>query len=196
MHHRAVFTVVPLLIACLPAAAFAQCDPRQASCAPGYHVDISHPQGATCDACTGNTVSNGCTLYCSACPAGSVAGPNHASCVPNTGCTPMMIGSQLPSVNWSASLGKAGWYATQSALVNAGNGQAQGGQSYNQIKSAMGGSFANAAFTLVGGTGTGTNLPVGTYECQYNSPPFQHAGKTYIAVPAFLCEPGQPCLPP
>ena len=55
------------------------CDPRQFSCSPGQYVDTSGNQ-PQCLACSGNTISDGCTRSCSDCGAGKIANSDHTSC--------------------------------------------------------------------------------------------------------------------
>jgi hypothetical protein len=88
---------------CAANNAWAQaCNPRQASCKPGYGVDVSGPQWA-CRACVGNSWSDGCQLGCTPCPTSQTANRNHTGCLPTCPATVegavLFANVSLPQVN-------------------------------------------------------------------------------------------------
>jgi hypothetical protein len=134
-------------------------------------------------------------------------GPANYTCALNTSnthsftCTPPpcpspVLGSAVPSTNWSATSTKPGYYAPDSAILVAGTGNVLiGGASYGDVKSEMGGSFAGAHFALVGGAGTASNLPAGVITCSYDGPPFSYNGQSRMATITIACAGGACSLP-
>ncbi len=56
------------------------CDARGSSCNPGQWIDTN--TNNQCRACTGNTISSGCTRDCSPCASDALANAGHTVCVP------------------------------------------------------------------------------------------------------------------
>jgi hypothetical protein len=105
-------------------------------------------------------------------------------------CQPSLKGSQLPTVNWSASSSAPGYYAYQSAILNSNNGIPILTQpSLATIMSAMGSAaFSAATFTLPsGGQGSGGGLPNGVISCGYDSPQFVYQGQPATAQVTVAC---------
>jgi hypothetical protein len=53
---------------------------HHATCNPGQYLNYSGNQ-EVCTTCSGNTISNGCSNACGACPAGGTANPAHTACL-------------------------------------------------------------------------------------------------------------------
>ncbi len=103
-------------------------------------------------------------------------------------CIEHIKGSQVPG-RLNPATGKPGFYAPDSAIINDGNGRVyEGGVSRAQVQSAMGSSFANATFVLVGGPGSDSGVP--GFTCSYDGPRFHHAGKTLQATITLVCQSG------
>ena len=103
-------------------------------------------------------------------------------------CPSAVKGSKIPSTAWSDRSTKPGYYAPDSAIINDGNGQVVAGSaSYATVKSKMGSGFGGSEFSLVGGVGTGSNLPAGVYTCSYDGPRFRSGGKTLQATVTVAC---------
>jgi hypothetical protein len=104
-------------------------------------------------------------------------------------CPSPLLGSQLPAANWSVSSAAPGYYATQSAIMNSGNGTPIITQpSLSTIEGAMGGvtAFNGATFSMpIPGSGGG--LPSGVMSCSYHSPPFQYRNQTAFAQVTVAC---------
>jgi hypothetical protein len=111
-------------------------------------------------------------------------------------CPSPLLGSNIPSTNWSATSTKPGYYAPDSAILVAGTGNVLvGSASYSDVKNEMGGSFAGAHFALVGGVGTASNLPSGVITCSYDGPAFSYMGKSRAATITIACAGGACSLP-
>ena len=184
---RFILLALPMIL--LGTSALAQaCDPRQASCAPGQWVDLSHDQGAVCHACTGNTVSNGCSQYCSKCGAGTMTNSGHTQCNPIPLCPSPLKGSHIPANNWSTSSTASGYYAPDSAIINTSNSHVVvGSASRATVKSYMGSGFGNANFNVVGGAGTTSGLGPNVIQCPYDGPRFTNAGRPLQATVTINC---------
>lgn len=99
-----------------------------------------------------------------------------------------MSGSQIPANSWSPTSSQSGYYATDSAIINVGNGQVVvGGASRATVKSYMGAAFNGASFTVVGGPGGASNLPYGVINCPYDGPRFKYHGQTLRATVTINC---------
>ena len=111
-------------------------------------------------------------------------------------CPSPLLGSNVPSTNWSTSSTKPGYYAPDSAILIAGTGNVViGSASYTDVKNEMGGSFAGAHFALVGGAGTASNLPAGAITCSYDGPPFSYNSQNRMATITIACAGGACSLP-
>jgi hypothetical protein len=108
-------------------------------------------------------------------------------------CPPSLQGNQLPTANWSPSSTAPGYYASQSAILNGGNGNPITPQpSLSAIESAMGGvaKFKAATFSVPPGTngyGTDSELPTGVILCGYDSPQFTYRNQQAVAQVEIAC---------
>lgn len=133
--------------------------------------------------------------------------PTNYTCAPSASdmhdfiCTPPpcpspLLGSNIPSTNWSAISTKPGYYAPDFAILVAGTGNVLiPSASYSDVKNEMGGSFAAAHFALVGGAGTASNLPAGVITCSYDGPSYPYMGKNRDATITIACAGGACSLP-
>jgi hypothetical protein len=110
-------------------------------------------------------------------------------------CPTTVKGKKIPSNNWKASSTKAGYYAPDSAIINALNTQdvVVGSAPYATVKSYMGSHFADAIFTAVGSPGTSSQLGPNILQCVYDGPRFHHSGKTLEATVVVNCTKGAAC---
>ena len=110
-------------------------------------------------------------------------------------CPATVKGSKIPSNNWKASSTKAGYYALDSAIINAVNTEdvVVGSAPYATVKSYMGSAFGDANFTLLGSPGTSSQLGPNVYQCTYDGPRFHHSGKTMVATVVVNCTKGAAC---
>lgn len=110
-------------------------------------------------------------------------------------CPATVKGKKIPSNNWKASSTKAGYYALDSAIINALNTAdvVVGSAPYATVKSYMGSAFADANFTLLGSPGTSSQLGPNIIQCSYDGPRFHHSGKNMEATIVVNCTKGAAC---
>jgi hypothetical protein len=103
-------------------------------------------------------------------------------------CPTPIKGGKIPSRSYSPTSRKPGYYATDSAIITQGGIPKVNSATYAQVKHSMGGAFAGAKFKLPsGGIGTQSNLPAGTFTCQYDGPWYRSGSQTLSAIVEIVC---------
>jgi len=102
-------------------------------------------------------------------------------------CPSPIKGSNIPSKNYSPTSTKPGYRAQDSAILTQGGIPQTPSASYAAVKSSMGGAFAGAKFKIVGGPGSDSSLPGGTFTCSYDGPSYRHGSQTLSATITIVC---------
>jgi hypothetical protein len=158
----------------------------------GYLESVRSPDGAVRKVCkygTSNFTPNYTAVVWSSGPANYTCAVSSINmhdfiCTPPP-CPSPLVGSNVPSTNWSPSSTQPGYYPPGSAILSGGNVEV-GEASYSAVKSEMGSSFANAHFAFVS-QGTPNNTPSGAITCSYDGPAFTYNGQHRFATITIAC---------